>query len=176
MRNLLLGMFCIVAVGCNMAEPPATSHDASSDAPTSVTAQRPVNTEYPSETRPGLEGTPVNPPASQPADDLQRPTLTDPIDPDNTEINERDRADDAKTPFDQHENSRDIDITAKIREQIVDTEMSINAQNVKIITEAGRVTLRGPVANEEEKKRIEEIATTVAGAGNVTNQIEVEGD
>ena len=176
MRNLLLGTCCVVAIGCGMPNTPATSHDANSDAPTSVTAQRPVNTEYPPGTRPGLEGAPADVQEGQPATDLDRPTLTDPVDRTNTGINERDRADNAKTPFDQHENSRDIDITAKIREQIVDTEMSINAQNVKIVTEDGKVTLRGPVANEDEKKQIEDIASTVAGAENVTNQLEVQDE
>jgi osmotically-inducible protein OsmY len=36
--------------------------------------------------------------------------------------------------------------------------MSVNAQNVKIITVDGRVTLRGPVNTAEEKRLIGEIA------------------
>jgi osmotically-inducible protein OsmY len=45
---------------------------------------------------------------------------------------------------------------------------------VKIITQDGKVTLRGPVASPEEKKRIEEMASQVAGAGNVQTELEVE--
>ena len=63
---------------------------------------------------------------------------------DNTEVNVRDRSEAAKTPIDQNENQKDIDITANIRKRVVDTKMSVNAQNVKIITQDGKVTLRGP--------------------------------
>ncbi len=89
------------------------------------------------------------------------------VKPDNTGVNARDRSETAKTPIDQNENQADIDITANIRKRVVDTKMSINAQNVKIITQSGKVTLRGPVKSLEEKKQIEEIALAVAGAGNV---------
>ena len=93
---------------------------------------------------------------------------------DNTEVNVRDRTDAAKTPIDQNENQADIDITANIRKRVVDTKMSVNAQNVKIITQDGKVTLRGPVKSEEEKAQIEKIAHEVAGAANVDNQLEVQ--
>ena len=95
-------------------------------------------------------------------------------DRDNTAINERDRDAAAQTPLDQNENQTDIDITAKIRQRVVATELSVNAQNVKVITQDGRVTLRGPVKSNDEKKIVEEIALAVAGAGNVDNQLEVE--
>lgn len=94
--------------------------------------------------------------------------------PDNTGVNARDRSDVAKTPIDQNENKADVGITADIRKQIVATKMSVNAQNVKIITQEGQVTLRGPVKNDDEKQRIEEIAVKVAGAGKVNNLLEVE--
>jgi len=93
---------------------------------------------------------------------------------DNTAVNERDRGSAAKTPIDQNENEKDTGITAEIRKRVVDTKMSIDAQNVKIITQDGRVTLRGPVKTAEEKKQIETFAHEVAGAGNVDSQIEIE--
>ncbi|EAQ81921.1 putative hyperosmotically inducible periplasmic protein [Blastopirellula marina DSM 3645] len=96
------------------------------------------------------------------------------VDQDNTAMNERDRSDAAKTPINQNENQKDIDITADIRSRVVDTEMSTNAHNVKIITQAGKVTLRGPVKSSEEKAQIDEIATKVAGKGNVINELDVE--
>jgi hyperosmotically inducible protein len=68
-----------------------------------------------------------------------------PASTDNSSINQRDNAESAKTPMDQYENQKDVDTTAKIRRQVVDTKMSINAQNVKIMTQNGKVTLRGPV-------------------------------
>ena len=96
------------------------------------------------------------------------------VDPANTGVNVRDRDNSAKTPFDQNENRKDIDITANIRKRVVDSEMSVNAQNVKIITQDGKVTLRGPVKSADEKKQIEKLAQEVAGAANVDNQLEVQ--
>lgn len=96
-----------------------------------------------------------------------------PTQPDNTAVNERDRSDAAKTPINQNENQADIDVTANIRKRVVDTKMSVNAQNVKIITQDGKVTLRGPVDSADEKKQIEDIATEVAGAGKVDSQLEI---
>jgi hyperosmotically inducible periplasmic protein len=52
--------------------------------------------------------------------------------------------------------------------------MSIDAQNIKIITQGGMVTLRGPVSSVEEKKRIEDIARSVAGADKVDSQLDVQ--
>lgn len=104
-----------------------------------------------------------------------RPAATNstPADRDNTAVNERDRDANAKTPIDQNENQPDIDVTANIRKQIVDTKMSVDAQNVKIITQDGKVTLRGPVKTNEEKKAIEDIAHSVAGDGKVVSELEV---
>jgi hyperosmotically inducible periplasmic protein len=93
---------------------------------------------------------------------------------DNTAVNERDRSNEVKTPIDQNENQMDIDLTASIRNRVVDTKLSVNAQNVKIITQDGKVTLRGPVKSEEEKQQIEQIASDVAGVGNVDSQIEIQ--
>jgi hyperosmotically inducible protein len=93
---------------------------------------------------------------------------------DNTAVNVRDRDSAAKTPIDQNENKKDIDITAEIRKRVVDTKMSVAAQNVKIITQDGKVTLRGPVKTADEKAQIEKFAQEVAGATNVDSQIEIE--
>ena len=92
----------------------------------------------------------------------------------NTAINVRDRDPATKTPIDQNENKTDLDLTAEIRSRVVATQMSIDAQNIKIITQEGRVTLRGPVKTADEKSRIAAIAREVAGAANVDDQIEVE--
>jgi osmotically-inducible protein OsmY len=100
-------------------------------------------------------------------------TTSPPTSPDNTGVNVRDRDGEAKTPIDQNENRTDIDITAEIRRRVVDTKMSIDAQNVKIITQDGKVTLRGPVKSADEKKQIEEMAHAVAGADKVDSQLEV---
>ncbi len=105
-----------------------------------------------------------------------RSTMTEPIDRTNTGVNIRDRDSTAKTPLDQNENKADIDITAEIRKRVVESKMSVNAHNVKIITQDGTVTLRGPVKTEEEKRTIEQIALTAAGANKVDNKLEVNND
>lgn len=107
-------------------------------------------------------------PASQVLDDTMRGT-----EPNNTGVNVRDRHDAAKTPLDQNENQRDIDLTANIRRRIVDSQKSVDARNIKIITQDGRVTLRGPVNSTDEKQAIEAIAKEVAGATNVDSHLEV---
>jgi osmotically-inducible protein OsmY len=79
------------------------------------------------------------------------------------------------TPLDQGNNKADLATTAEIRKEILDAkDMSVNAQNVKIITNGGKVTLRGPVNTAQEKQRIGEIAMKHASPANVDNQLEVK--
>lgn len=97
--------------------------------------------------------------------------------PDNTAVNERDAEGTTKTPFDQSNEETDIDQVAKIRSEVLEIEdLSVIGRNVKIITEAGRVTLRGPVASEAERKAIVDVATGIAGAGNVDDQLEIDAE
>jgi len=96
------------------------------------------------------------------------------VEPDNTGRNVRDRNEATKTPGDQSENEADRTITQNIRKAITgDDSLSTNAKNVKIITNDGTVTLRGPVKSEKEKADIEAKAKQVAGVKNVDNQLEV---
>ena len=149
MKCLLFGMLCGVALGCNQSSPPASGAKSTTDKHTTVTANHPITTEHPAATN-------------------------EPVDRTNTGVNVRDRDSTAKTPIDQNENKEDIKITADIRKRVVETKMSVNAQNVKIITQDGKVTLRGPVQTEDEKLRIEKFAMEVAGATNVDSQLEVD--
>jgi hyperosmotically inducible periplasmic protein len=117
---------------------------------------------------------------STPADDASRRDDKTPppgTEPTNTGVNVRDTdrvTRNPKLPIDQNENQADIDITAKIRQRVLDTDgMSVNARNSKIITSDGKVTLRGPVESDMERDTIGRIAQEVAGAGNVENQLEV---
>jgi hyperosmotically inducible protein len=55
-----------------------------------------------------------------------------------------------------------------------DKSLSTYAHNVKIITQDGQVTLKGPVRSESEKQTIETKATEVAGANKVTNELNVK--
>jgi osmotically-inducible protein OsmY len=94
--------------------------------------------------------------------------------PDNTGVNVRDRNDASKTVFDQGGSEMDRNITAAIRKQVVDDDsLSTNAHNVKIITENGKVTLRGPVDSSREKSAVESKAKGVPGVKEVTSQLEV---
>ena len=87
---------------------------------------------------------------------------------DNTKVNKQDRAKDAATADQQKENATDREITQKIRQSLMDDKtLSTYAHNVKVITQDGQVTLKGPVRTEEEKKIVEAKATEVAGTGHV---------
>jgi hyperosmotically inducible periplasmic protein len=95
--------------------------------------------------------------------------------PDNTRVNQRDRESSALTPLDQGSDERDRDLTAQIRKAMVgDDTLSFTAKNTKIITRAGLVTLRGTVVNAREKATIEKTALSIAGPGQVVDELEVE--
>lgn len=94
--------------------------------------------------------------------------------PDNTAVNVRDQAASAITAGMQGQGKTDVQMTADIRQRIMAGKMSINAQNIKIVTQSGRVTLRGPVNNQDEKDSIGKMANDVAGAANVDNELEVK--
>jgi len=96
--------------------------------------------------------------------------------PDNTGLNERDADGKGLTPMDQGNSEIDIDMTQRIRKAVMDADVSFTARNIKIITRDGHVVLRGPVNTAAEKDTINKIATSNAGAGHVTNQLEVKGD
>lgn len=96
---------------------------------------------------------------------------------DNTKVNVRDRSSTELTADQQKNNSSDLDITRKIRQDIMkESDFSTYAQNVKIITVAGNVTLKGPVSSASEQTRVLEIARQVAGAANVTDEISIAVD
>jgi len=98
-------------------------------------------------------------------------------DADDTGINTRDRAAGAVTPMDQSNEARDLEVTREIREAITaDDSLSTDAQNVKVVTQAGVVVLRGPVESDQEKAAIVAIATRTAGVSRVDDQLEVARD
>jgi hyperosmotically inducible protein len=93
---------------------------------------------------------------------------------DNTKMNKGDAAKDATTADQQKMNPADRAITQKIRAEIMkDKSLSTYAHNVKIITQDGKVTLKGPVRTQDEKASVEGKATMIAGDGNVTSHIEI---
>ena len=96
---------------------------------------------------------------------------------DNTKVNKRDRNASEPTADQGKNNNSDRETMRKIRGAILnDKSLSTYAHNIKIISQDGKVTLKGPVHTEDEKKSIEAKAKEIAGDGNVTNQITVKGD
>jgi hyperosmotically inducible protein len=94
---------------------------------------------------------------------------------DNTKVNQRDRSSGEPTADQGKNNANDREIMQKIRKAVMDDKsLSTYAHNVKIISQNGKVTLKGPVRSAEEKQTIEQKATDVAGAGNVTNEITIK--
>ena len=96
--------------------------------------------------------------------------------PDNTKVNQRDRKASAVTADQQKVNATDQELTRKIRRSIMaDKSLSTYAHNIKIISQNGLVTLKGPVKSDDEKKSVVAKAVAVAGsADKVTDQVSVK--
>jgi osmotically-inducible protein OsmY len=96
--------------------------------------------------------------------------------PDNTAVNQRDRSGETETSGDQANNAADLKITQAIRQALMkDSELSMTAKNVKIITNNGQVTLRGPVKTAQEKAKIDKLAKSAAGGAKIDDQLDVKG-
>jgi hyperosmotically inducible protein len=95
--------------------------------------------------------------------------------PDNTTVNQRDRNPNEPTADQQKNNPSDRDITQQVRQAIIkDKSLSTYAHNVKVITQNGQVTLKGPVQSDDEKRAIEAKATQIVGENKVTSELEVK--
>ena len=96
--------------------------------------------------------------------------------PDNTKVNKRDKNSGEATADKQKMNASDRELTAKIRKSVMaDKALSTYAHNVKIISQDGMVTLKGPVRSDEEVKSIVSKTVQIVGsADKVTNQMAVK--
>jgi hyperosmotically inducible periplasmic protein len=96
--------------------------------------------------------------------------------PDNSAVNKRDQNPDQATADQQKMNATDRGITAQIRKSIMaDKTLSTYAKNVKIISQDGTVTLKGPVRSDAEVQTIVAKATAVTGsADKVVNQLSIQ--
>lgn len=102
------------------------------------------------------------------AQDAQQPA------PDNSKTNQRDRDKAAATADKQKMSPEDRELTRKIRKAVTgDKSLSTYAHNVKIITQDGKVTLKGPVRSGEEQTAVLAKAKEIAGEGNVTDEMDV---
>jgi hyperosmotically inducible protein len=99
-----------------------------------------------------------------------------PTKPDNTKVNQRDRNPGEATADQQKMNAADRALTAKIRSAVMaDKSLSTYAHNVKIISQNGTVTLKGPVRSSSEVESIVSKATESAGGSyKVVNQLSVK--
>jgi hyperosmotically inducible protein len=96
--------------------------------------------------------------------------------PDNTKVNKRDKNPDEATADQQKMNAADRNLTARIRKSVMaDKTLSTYAHNVKIISQNGTVTLKGPVRSDGELKSIMAKAVEAAGGPDkVVNQMSVK--
>jgi hyperosmotically inducible protein len=99
-----------------------------------------------------------------------------PVQPDNTKVNKRDRDPNEATADRQKMNPEDRALTRKIRRAIMaDKSLSSYGHNVKIVSQNGTVTLKGPVHSDDEVKSIMAKATEAAGSPDkVVNQMSVK--
>jgi hyperosmotically inducible periplasmic protein len=95
--------------------------------------------------------------------------------PDNTKVNDRDKSKSEPTADQQKNDKSDQDITQQIRKSVLsDKSLSTYAHNVKIISQNGMVTLKGPVRSADEKAAVESKAAAVVGDDKVTSELEVK--
>lgn len=106
-------------------------------------------------------------PVAAHADDLKPPTLI--AGDDTVEGGSK------LTPMDQGTSAEDVRVTQTLRQALTKNEqLSVNAQNVKVITRDGVVTLRGPVKDAREKATVVAAAKATAGVKRVDDQLEIQ--
>jgi len=77
-------------------------------------------------------------------------------------------------PANQGISPKDLITTRDINQLIsFSSALSASAHEVRVNTYKGRVTLRGAVESLDEKQQVEKLALSVAGSGNVLNELKV---
>src|ERR1700736_3052995 len=105
------------------------------------------------------------------------PTASDSTEADNTKRNASEQNKNTDTAEKQSNSKDDLALTQKIRQAVMkDGSLSMNAKNVKIIAQDGKITLKGPVDNQQEKDTIGAEAGEIAGKDKVDNQLEVKAE
>jgi len=77
-------------------------------------------------------------------------------------------------PADQGGSETDVNTTRKIRTAIMDADLSFGAKNVRIITKAGQITVKGEVKDEGERQKVLEIVRGHADSSDINDEITVE--
>jgi len=105
------------------------------------------------------------------------PAVSNSTEDDNTKRNSSEQNKNTDTAEKQSNSKDDLALTQKIRQAVIkDGSLSMNAKNVKIIAQGGKITLKGPVDNQQEKEVIGSKAGEIAGKDNVDNQLEVKAE
>ena len=104
-------------------------------------------------------------------------TASDSTEADNTKRNSSEQNKNTDTAEKQSNSKDDLALTQKVRQAVMkDGSLSMNAKNVKIIAQDGKITLKGPVDSQQEKDTIGTEAGEIAGKDKVDNQLEVKAD
>jgi hyperosmotically inducible periplasmic protein len=104
-------------------------------------------------------------------------TASDATEADNTKRNSSEQNKNTDTAEKQSNSKDDLALTQKVRQAVMkDGSLSMNAKNVKIIAQDGKVTLKGPVDSQQEKDTIGTAAGQIAGKDKVDNQLEVKAE
>jgi hyperosmotically inducible periplasmic protein len=105
------------------------------------------------------------------------PNASEPTEADNTKRNSSEQNKNTETAEKQSNSKDDLALTQKIRQAVMkDGSLSMNAKNVKIIAQDGKITLNGPVDSQQEKDTIAAKAGEIAGKDEVENQLEVKAE
>ena len=104
-------------------------------------------------------------------------TASDSTEADNTKRNSSEQNKNTDTAEKQSNSKDDLALTQKVRQAVMkDGSLSMNAKNVKIIAQDGKITLKGPVDSQQEKDTIGAAAGEIAGKDKVDNQLEVKAE
>jgi hyperosmotically inducible periplasmic protein len=102
---------------------------------------------------------------------------SDSTEADNSKRNSSEQNKNTNTAEKQSNTKDDLALTQKIRQAVMkDGSLSINAKNIKIIAQDGKITLKGPVDTQQEKDAIAVKAEEIAGKDQVDNQLEVKAE
>lgn len=94
--------------------------------------------------------------------------------PDNTAQNDKQMDKDAVNPTHQGNSTKDVQITKDIRSGIMETDLSFNAKNIKVITRDEKVTLKGVVESDAEHQAILKIAGNHANTAMINDKLKVD--
>ena len=107
----------------------------------------------------------------------ERTAASDATEADNTRRNSSEQNKNTETAEKQSNSKDDLTLTQRVRQAVIkDGSLSMNAKNVKIITQDGKITLKGPVDSQQEKDTIGTEAGEIAGKDKVDNQLEVKAE